>query len=116
MKIIATTFIQIALAAAVVFSAAAPANARTPLEKHLKNRGYVLPNIISYNDLYDTAYSQGVVDIEKMLAEHDTPIIGEGDSRYVRKSDLLKICGKDCNYHMGWGIFLSEFAVQEHRK
>ncbi|MGI9298359.1 MAG: hypothetical protein ACR2QC_10745 [Gammaproteobacteria bacterium] len=116
MKTASALLIKTALAATVVLSAAAPAAARTPLERYLQSRGYQLPNVISYDDLYETAYDEGIVDIEKMLAEHEVPVVGAGDSRYVRTTDLLRICGKECSYHKGWGIFLSGFAVLRHRR
>ena len=106
----------LAIAALLTIVAATTADARTPLERHLKSRGYLLPNVVGYGDLYETAYDEGIVDLDKMLAEHKVPVVGEGDSRYVRMPDLLRICGKDCSYHKGWGIFLSNFAVQEHRR
>lgn len=112
----ARTFFRTAIAVLFAAALAASASARTPLERYLKSRGYILPNVVSFDDLYETAYDEGIVDLQKMLAEHDVPIVGEGDSRYVRFSDLLRVCGKDCNYHRGWGIFLSNFAVLEHRR
>lgn len=101
---------------AIMAFLSAPAFAQTPLERLLKSRGYELPYTISYDDFYETAYDEGMVDIEQMLAEHDVEILGQGDSRYIRRTDLLRICGKDCSYHDGWGIFLSNFAVQTHRR
>ena len=108
--------IAAATLAAVILSAAAPAAARTPLERHLATRGYLLPNVIPYDELYQTAFAEGMVDIEQMLAQHEVKIQGDGDSRYVRKADLLRICGKKCGHASEWGIFLSNFAVLKHRK
>lgn len=116
MKTAAAFLIKTALAAALVLSAVLPAAARTPLERRLESRGYHLPNVISYDDLYEKAYDEGIVDLDAMLAEHEVPIIGAGDSRYVRRTDLLRVCGKECSYDKGWGIFLSGFAVQRHRR
>lgn len=110
------TSIKTALVAAVIFSVAAPAAARTPLERQLQTRGYHLPNVIDYAELYETAYNEGIIDIEQMLADNKVQVLGNGDSRYVRASDLLRVCGKECNFDNGWGIFLSNFAVLKHRR
>lgn len=90
--------------------------AATPLERYLKSRGYKLPSVVRYHDFYKAALEEGIVDSEKFLKTQNIPIVGTGDGRYVRTSDLLKSCGIKCNYHKGWGIFISQFAVQVHRK
>ena len=105
-----------AMAAAVLLALTGAAAARTPLEKTLRQRDYVLPNVIDYDDFYDAAFDEGMVEIEEVLAKNKVPIRGEGDRRYLRRADLLRLCGKDCSYDKGWGIFLSQFAVQRHRR
>ena len=87
----------------------------TPLEKYLKARGYGIPNVIDYDDFYNAALDEGMVDIDKVLADNNIQVLGSGDSRYIRATELLDACGKDCSYHEGWGIFLSKFAEQTHR-
>ena len=103
-------------AVAAVLLLCAAAAAKTPLERFVKSRGSELPTTVVYGDFYKAAIDEGMVEIEKMLSENDVPIVGEGDGRYLRMKDLLRVCGKDCSYHKGWGIFLSQFAVQVHRK
>lgn len=113
------TFIKnafIAAALAVAMSATAPAAAQTPLEKYLKAHGNRLPHVIDYGDFINTALEDGMVEIEEALAEKGVSVHGTGDSRYIRTADLLQVCGSDCNYRHGWGIFLSRFSVQTHRK
>ena len=85
-------------------------------KKTLRQRDYVLPNVIDYDDFYDAAFDEGMVEIEEVLAKNKVPVRGEGDRRYLRRTDLLRLCGKDCSYDKGWGIFLSQFAVQRHRR
>ncbi|MGI9305886.1 MAG: hypothetical protein ACR2P5_01120 [Gammaproteobacteria bacterium] len=104
---------KIAPALMLLFGIAA---AQTPLESHLKRRGDVLPNIVYYNDLHNAALDEGMVDLAEVLAKNKVEMFGEADRRYVRMKDLLRVCGKECNYHKGWGIFLSQFAVQVHRR
>lgn len=106
-----------AAAVVAVLSLCAGAAAKTPLERFIESRGKELPNTVNYADFYDTALGEGMVGIRKMLDEHEIPIVG-GDSEggYLRMHDLLRVCGKECSYHEGWGIFLSKFAVQVHRK
>lgn len=105
------------LAAGAVLSAfAAGAAAQTPLERRIKSRGYEFPNVLNYGDFYKAALDEGMVEVEKMLAEHGVAIVGEGGGRYVRMRDLLRACGEKCSYDEGWGIFLGQFAVMVHRK
>ncbi len=110
-KILLTVTMLFAISAATI-----PAIAKTPLERFLASSDNYLPNTIDYEDFYDAAINEGMVEIESILAENEVPVLGEGDGRYLRRKDLLTLCGKDCSYHDGWGIFLSQFSVQKHRK
>ena len=90
------------------------AAAQTPLERHLKTRGYELPNTIDYEDFYYAALDDGMVEVEEELAKYDVEIVGEGDSRYIRRADLLRLCGKDCRPDRDWGYLIRRFAVIKH--
>lgn len=89
--------------------------AKTPLEKHLEARDYRLPRVISYDDFYQASLNEGVVGVDEELQKLGIPVRGSGSDRFIHTSDLLRACGPDCNYHEGWGIFLSDFAHTVHR-
>lgn len=106
MRILGTALVTLALAG--------HAAAQTPLEKYLKARSYEIPAVIDYEDFYYAALDEGMVEIEKELAELKVEILGSGDSRYLRRSDLFRLCGKECHPDREWGYLLRQFAELKH--
>lgn len=89
---------------------------KTHFEKSLAVRGRTLPNTVSYDDFYHTAYNMGMIEVDEFLSTNNILIKGDGDGRYLLRADLLRACGESCTGDEGLGKILWAQTVYKQKK
>ncbi|MCY4325736.1 MAG: hypothetical protein OXC81_06910 [Betaproteobacteria bacterium] len=99
------------LPASLIVGCAADLQATSAFQQMMHREFKKLPYVIDYAQFATAAKKSLLLDYQQFLDEHNIPVHGSGDGRYLNGPDLLAACGEQCSPDAGFGQVLARLLI-----
>ena len=89
----------------------------SPLTQELRGSNLQIPRVVELRDVENVCRQFGVVGgAEKLIAELNLSVKGDGDSQFIDGNELIARCGPECTSSEGLGELIRQLAIPIQRR